>query len=143
MASNAIFYTDANGNFYVNENGDYYIYRDSFVNKKLTAYIMVNGVMKKVVPYILKVTNMGPVPDTAMMSSARDAFLTKDQEFFVAATGSKVTDVGSDDYILYEFIKYAPEILYSNAQEEAAKIALMTNAKKVFLTKDSKLFMTK
>ena len=55
---------------------------------------------------------MRAIPETAVVTSARIPFLTNSKEYFTTTNTSNITDVGNEDYILYDKVKYTPYILH-------------------------------
>lgn len=101
-------------------------------------YIYTNGEFKRAKPIIVKTTNMGPIPMEALMTNEGIPYLTKNKQF-ILTTGSKnltnstlidlplvdeknrqlfnennilLTELGTSDFILYEFFTYTPKIIY-------------------------------
>lgn len=88
MENKTIFYTDINGNYYIDPNNSYYIAMIPIKNKKLRPHIYYNGKFRAVGTYIQKVTNLGPIPETALMTNAGVPLLTKSKEFIITTSAS-------------------------------------------------------
>lgn len=71
-------------------------------------YIYTNGAFKRVKPIIMRVTNMGKIPNNALVLNDRvTPFLTNTKEYLlVDSSTSGLTAESTYDYILYEYPKY-------------------------------------
>lgn len=113
--SNTIYYTDANGNRYVDASGNYFVHSISNTPanniKSYMPYIRINGVWTRVKPIIVNITNMGPIPSNALLTSEGIPFLTKSKEFFLVSSSTPgLTATSSTDYLRYEELKYTAKI---------------------------------
>lgn len=107
--ANGIYYIDANSNYYIDNNNNKYIYKRASFGRNI-AYIYTNGSFKRAKPIIIKTTNMGKIPENALMTKADIPYLTNDKQFVLTTGSSTLTPESSEDYILYEFIEYSPQI---------------------------------
>lgn len=76
-------------------------------------YIYMNGAFKRVKPIIIKATNMGKIPNNALiLNDGITPFLTNTKEYLlVDPSTSGLTAGSSSDYILYEYPKYVAYIM--------------------------------
>lgn len=76
-----------------------------------TPHIWHDGTWHKVKPVIIKITNMGPIPSNALLTSAGVPFLTNTKEYFLVDPNTEgLTAESSTDYLLYEELKYTSYI---------------------------------
>lgn len=109
-----IYYIDQNNNYYVDNNENNYIWKETMLAKRLIPYIRINGSFRRAMPIIVKITNMGPIPNTALLSQSNTPILTKNREYILTTNTQNITNVGNNDYILFENnLHYTPHILYS------------------------------
>lgn len=114
--ADTIYYIDQNNNYYVDTVGNNYIWEETMLNKLLIPYVCIDGKFKRAKTFIMKITNMGPIPDTALLSNSQVPILTKNREYIITTNTQDITNVGTNDYILFENnIYYTPHILYSRS----------------------------
>ncbi len=110
--SNAIYYVDNNNNNYTDINSNKFAYKLSTVPAaRSITYIYRNGSFKRARPIIIKTTDMGKIPADALMTNAGIPYLTNDKQFIRTTGSSNLTPESSENYILYEFIRYSPWVV--------------------------------
>lgn len=79
--------------------------------KTHTPHIWHDGAWHKVKPAIVNITNMGPIPFNALLTSSGVPFLTNTKEFFLVDPSTPgLTATSTNDYLLYEELKYTSYI---------------------------------
>lgn len=79
--------------------------------KTYTPHVWHDGAWHKTRPVIINITNMGKIPSNALLTNAGIPFLTNSKEFFlVDPSTSGLTAESTNDYLLYETLKYTSYI---------------------------------
>lgn len=78
---------------------------------KYKPFIYRNGSFHKLKPYIIRVTNLGQVPQYALASNDREPYLTNEKDYFITTDSKITTGASNEDYILYEIISHKAYIL--------------------------------
>ena len=74
--------------------------------KNTKPYIWIDGQWKQVKPYIIsKVTNLGPIPTNALITSEGEPFLVNKEYFLVDINTPGLTPQTTNDYLDYDLYK--------------------------------------
>lgn len=112
IMSNTIYYVDSNNNNYTDINNNKFVYKLSAIPATFSiAYIYRNGSFKRARPIIIKTTDMGKIPADALMTNAGIPYLTNDKQFIRTTGSNNLTPESNENYILYEFIRYNPQLV--------------------------------
>ena len=109
---------------------------------KYKPVIYKDGTFYKVKPYIIRVTNLGQVPQEAFASNDSEPYLTNEKDYLITTNSETTTDTSSEDYILYEMVSYKSYIYKISSGDVVVESGFFTADNFTLLTVNNEYFVS-
>jgi hypothetical protein len=109
---------------------------------KYKPVIYKDGTFYKVKPYIIRITNLGQVPQEAFASNDREPYLTNKKDYFITTNSKTTTNTSNEDYILYEMIAYQSYIYKISSGDTPTTGGFITSDNYILVTANNEYFVS-